>query len=71
MLKSVDEAIEALGGTGAAAQLLDVVPGTVSNWRADGARIPAEYFLIISAELGRRGFEFDPGIFRFKAEPAA
>lgn len=28
--------IEALGGTGAAAQLCDVTPGAVSQWRLNG-----------------------------------
>lgn len=70
MLNSVDEAIEAIGGTSAAAKLLGTVPGTVSNWRT-ADRIPAEYFLIFSAEFGSRGLEFNPDIFGFKREPSA
>ena len=65
MLKSVDDIIEALGGTSAVAKRAGVSPSAVSNWRALGS-IPAEYFLAFEAWAGERGVRLDPSVFGFK-----
>lgn len=68
MITTVDELIEALGGTSAAAALLGVGMSVVSNWRSRG-RIPAEKFMILAAALDARGNKkVDPKLFGF--EPA-
>lgn len=69
MLCSVGDIIKALGGTAVAAQLAGVGSPAVSNWKKGGV-IPAEYFAIFSAELERRGLEFDRTVFGFKREVA-
>lgn len=65
MLRSVDEVIEALGGTGAVASLARVSPPAVSNWSKRG-RISQGNFTIIRDALAARGEEAAPGVFGFK-----
>ena len=56
---TVDEFIEALGGTFAAARIFKVTPPAVSNWRAAGA-LPARLHLKALRVASARGFAFDP-----------
>jgi len=49
-LSSVSDVIDALGGTKAAASLLDVSHAAVSVWRVNN-RLPAHTFTTISREL--------------------
>lgn len=65
MLNSVDDVIEALGGTAAAAALLGVGSPAVSNWRLRG-KVPQEYFLLVGGALKGLGKEADPAVFGFK-----
>ncbi len=65
MLDSVDDTIEALGGTGAAAVLAGVGSSAVSNWRAKG-EIPAENFLLFKVALAAQGKDVTPRVFGFK-----
>jgi hypothetical protein len=65
MLTSVEQVIDALGGTTAAANLLDLDVSTVSTWKSRGA-IPSHQFLRVSEELERRGLEFDRHAFSFR-----
>jgi hypothetical protein len=69
MLRSVEELVDALGGSAAAAELAGVGASAVSNWKTNGV-IPAEYFLIFSAECARREIRFDRRVFGFKREVA-
>ena len=51
-MKNTDEIIEALGGTGAVAEIAGITPGAVSQWRTNG--IPRgwmKYFKIRNPEL--------------------
>lgn len=48
-LKTVDEVIDRLGGTGAVARITRRRPQAVTNWRKRG--LPRKTFLILSAEL--------------------
>lgn len=66
MITSVDQMIDALGGTTAAADLAGIDKRVVSNWRAR-KRVPAEYFLTLSQALADLGKEADPAIFGIKA----
>lgn len=52
-IKTVDDAIDALGGTSATARLMLKKPQHVSNWRAE-KRIAAETFLMFKRELRSR-----------------
>lgn len=62
MLSTVDEVIEAVGGTAAAAKLAGVGPPAVSNWRSRG-RIASEKFMIFAAALRANGKEASPDVF--------
>lgn len=62
MLSTVDEVIEAVGGTAAAAGIAGVSPPAVSNWRGRG-RIPSEKFMIFAAALRGLGKEASPDVF--------
>lgn len=53
-MDDVGQVIDAIGGTGAVAELLGVRPSTVSSWKARSS-IPAEYWVRIVAEADRRG----------------
>lgn len=46
MIRTVDDVIEAIGGTAAVAALLGIGKSTVSSWRARGS-IPAEHWKAI------------------------
>lgn len=66
MLTTVDDVIEALGGTAAVAGLAGVGSSAVSNWRERG-KIAPDNFLLISEALRAKGAEASPAIFGFKA----
>jgi len=68
MLKTVDDVIEALGGTGAAATLVGIGAPAVSMWRAAG-KIPSDNYLVICQALKTRKKRVDPSVFGFR-EPA-
>lgn len=65
MLNSVDDVIEALGGTGTTAALAGVGTSAVSMWSKRG-EFPAEYFVLFRDALAALGKEVDPSVFRFK-----
>lgn len=58
-LSTVDEIIDALGGTAATARLTQRKLQSVSNWRAE-KRLPANTFLRMDSELKRLGFQASP-----------
>lgn len=62
MLSTVDEVIEAVGGTAAAARLAGVGAPAVSNWRSRG-RIASEKFMIFADALREGGKEASPDVF--------
>ena len=68
MLTSVDDIVEALGGTGKVARATGVVPSAVSNWRA-AKKIPSDQYLNISTMLKEIDQTAAPGVFGF-APPA-
>lgn len=57
-LATVDELLDALGGTGAVAELLGIGASTVSNWRA-ASEIPVGWHMRLFAECVNRGIEVD------------
>jgi hypothetical protein len=68
VLDGVRAVIEAMGGPTALAEWLsaNVAPvsvSAVSNWGSEGW-VPPAWFLALSTELGRRGYEVDPKVFR-------
>jgi hypothetical protein len=65
MLNSVDDVIEALGGTAAVAALVGVGASAVSNWSKRG-RISQASFPIIRDALAALGKEAAPAVFGFK-----
>lgn len=65
MISTVDDVIEALGGSGATASLVGLGTSAVSNWIARG-KIAPDKFLIIKAALADLGKDVDPSVFGFK-----
>jgi DNA-binding transcriptional regulator YdaS (Cro superfamily) len=61
-VKTVDDVIDALGGTHAAAQLFSVTEAAVSNWRVRG--LPPRRFLTIQKVLASRGIAAPPSLWR-------
>lgn len=70
MLTTVDDVVEALGGTAAAAVLTGVSAPAVSNWRERG-KIAPDKFLLIREALASRGQEACLSVFGFKASDEA
>ena len=63
MLTAVNDVIDAVGGTAAAAELAGVGSSAVSMWRSRG-RIPSEKYMIFVAALCERGLGTpDPTVF--------
>lgn len=67
ILETVDEVIDAVGGTADAAKIAGVKPPGVSNWRARG-RIPADKSMIFAEALRPLGKSASPSVFGI--EPA-
>lgn len=70
MLTTVDDVIEALGGTAAAAGLTGVSAPAVSNWRERG-KIAPDKFLLIREALAAQGKEACLSVFGFKVSDEA
>ena len=60
-LSTIDEVIDALGGTAKAGAIARVRPSTISMWKAR-KRIPATTFLVFQGELRRLGLRADPSL---------
>lgn len=69
-LKTVDQVIDALGGTTAAATFTGRKVQHVSNWRAYG-KLPSNTFLTVSQELERLGFKAEPEIWGIQSPERA
>lgn len=69
MLRTVDDVIEAVGGTAKAAALAGVKLPAVSNWRSRG-QIASDKFIIFSTELERIGKTAAPSVFGLEAAEA-
>lgn len=69
VLSTPSEAIDALGGTSAVADMFDCPMQRVSNWRRAG--IPSKYSLAISDALKAIGKRADPKIFGLAVRSAA
>lgn len=65
MLRSVDDIVDALGGTTAVAELVGAGLSAISNWKFRGS-IPPEHFLTITEALDERNLSAAPAIFGFK-----
>jgi hypothetical protein len=61
MLTTVDEVIDALGGTKRAALLSGADPRAVSNWRRYG-RLPSKLFVLHLSELAKGGLDAPPAL---------
>jgi hypothetical protein len=61
-LRTVDEVINAVGGTAAAAALAGVKTPAVSNWRARG-RIPSNKSKMFADRLAQLGKSAEPALF--------
>jgi len=69
-ISTVDQLVDAFGGTGRFADWCDVGPSTVSNWKALGY-IPSGYHLRIYLEALSRGLQLSPRLFGFEDWPPA
>lgn len=61
-VNAIDELIDALGGTGATAQLMGVTDQAVSNWRVRGP--PTRLFFKFKRVLASRGIVAPPSLWR-------
>jgi hypothetical protein len=61
-LKTIDEVIKALGGSGAVAEKIGVAGNTVSTWRRRG--IPAWACGTMQQECEEQKVDADPDLFR-------
>lgn len=61
-ITTVDQLVQAFGGTARMAEFLDVRMSTVSNWKA-AEDIPPAWHLRLFLEAGQRGFDIDPLMF--------
>ena len=68
IISTVDELVDAFGGTGEFASWLDVGPSTVSNWKSFG-HIPNGYHLKIFLEAYSRGLQLSSNVFGFEKWP--
>lgn len=62
-VKTVDDIVDALGGTVAVARELNISPSVVSMWRTRGA-VPPQRHDTVGGLLKRRRIKFDPALFR-------
>ncbi len=69
ILRSANEVIDALGGTGETARQCDKSEQAVSNWRSRG--IPPEMFLVINEKLSARNAVAAASAFSGMAQPNA
>ena len=69
MLETVNEVVEALGGTFKAAAIASVGPSAVSNWIKRGS-IPSDQFFVISDAIKAAGKEVSPNLFGFAGRAA-
>lgn len=69
-VSTVDDLVNAFGGTSKFAAWCDVGPSTVSNWKAFGS-IPSGYHLRIYLEARTRGLDLSPKLFGFREWPSA
>jgi hypothetical protein len=69
-LKTVDEVIDALGGTTATARLTGRTLSAVSNWRST-KRLPADLFLMLSKALDERGAMAPPSLWGMEQRVAS
>lgn len=60
IIATVDDLVEALGGTKAVAEWAIVSPSAVSHWRSEG-KIPRGWHLELYAECLRRKLSIDTG----------
>jgi hypothetical protein len=69
MICTVDDLVEAHGGTGKFAEFLDVSPQCVSNYKAAG-EIPRGYHLVLYLDAQERGWTVAPQLFGLKRWPS-
>lgn len=61
VIQTVDGVIDALGGTGATAEMTSRKPQHVSNWRAE-KRLAGETFLVLQEHLSERNLTAPPSL---------
>lgn len=69
VLETVDEVVEAVGGTADAAKLAGITPPGVSNWLSRG-RIPPAKSMIFADALKPLGKIASPDVFGFETSEA-
>jgi hypothetical protein len=68
-LQSTSEVVDELGGTAEVARLTSTTYKAVSNWRSFD-RFPANTYLIIQAELSKRGKSAPDSLWAMREPPA-
>jgi hypothetical protein len=69
-LHTVDEVIDALGGTAVTARLTGRSLQAVSNWRF-AKRLPADLFLLLSRALSEKGATAPPSLWGMEPDRVA
>lgn len=70
-LESVRDVVDAVGGLRRAAALTRVQPDTVSAWQTRLGKFPSNTYLVLTAELQRRGHRRlpSPSLWAMKEHP--
>jgi hypothetical protein len=64
-IRTFDEAVAALGGTGKAAQAIGRAPHEICKWRTRHGRFPASTFRDVNKALAACGYKIPASLFRF------
>jgi hypothetical protein len=64
-IRTFDEAVNVLGGTGKAAKILGRAPHEICKWRTRHGRFPASAFPDVSKALAASGYQIPASLFRF------
>jgi len=63
-IETASDAIDALGGTGAVAKLLQTTYGAVYQWRTRG--LPRDTYIVLQHALTAKGLKVSPALWRLR-----
>ena len=66
-LRTVDQVVDAFGGTGEMARIFNVTPSAVSNWRARGLPDSLKLHRKMMVEIQKRGLVLADALFEAAA----
>jgi hypothetical protein len=66
LITTYDEVVHVLGGASAVGRLTGRSCAAVCNWRREYGTFPTKLYVLMTAELMRRGFRADPMLWGFE-----